>query len=312
MGSDVGRVIERRHPSIFHRPAMKTPAEQLALADQLRAEGRGRHARRAYRAILHAWNDSDEAVRAQQAYAELFEAQGKWLKAFDEYQYMVKFFVGRFDFDQVIGRQTALAEKIADMRHGRFLGLPGWKDPLYAIPLFETLLSNAPRSGRAAGWQYRIGEIQQEDGDLENAVLAYERVVNRYPDSPFAEQAGVRRALCLFDMALRRHARSERALQEAIGAFESLVEAFPRSLAVEETRPKMEELIDRLAELYYQRASYYDYTANRPTAACLAYLEFLKRFPMSAHAAEASARLEALRKETQTHEQETGTVPETP
>lgn len=305
--NETAPAIERRRPSFFHSPSMDTPAEQLALADRLRDEGRLRRARRAYRALLHEWNDSDEAVRGQMAYAEMFEAQGKWLRAFDEYQRMIKFYVGRFDFDEVLGRQTALAEKVATMRHGRFLGLPGWEDPLYAIPLFETLLSNAPRSDRAPGWQFRIGEIQEEDGELEKAVRAYELVGTRYPESPLAEQASLRRALCLYRIALRRHARSERALQEAIGAFESLVEAFPRSRTVEETRPRMEEMIDRLAELHYQRALFYDRTAHQPTAACLAYLEFLKRFPTSVHAVEASARVEALRKETQTHD--TGTVP---
>jgi outer membrane protein assembly factor BamD (BamD/ComL family) len=301
-GDDDTPSIERRTPSWFHRPAKDSPAEQLALADRLRAEGSRRRARSAYRALSHKWNDSDEAVRGQMAYAELFEEQGKWLRAFDEYQYLVAFYVGRFPFDTVLDRQEALAEKVVSMLHGRFLVLPGWEDPVYAVPLFETLLANAPRSARAPAWQYRIGEIQEGDEELEKAILAYERASSRYPESPVAEKAAVRRAMCLYQVALRRDARSERALQEAIGAFEALIESYPRSRTAEDTRPRMEEMVDRLAELYYGRAFYYDYTVKRPTSACLAYLEFLKLFPTSAHVAEASARVEILRKEKPTDE----------
>jgi outer membrane protein assembly factor BamD (BamD/ComL family) len=302
--TETGRPVERRRPGLFfHRPAKDTPAAQLAYADDLLARGRQRSALSALNALVHRWHAAPEAVRAQLTYARILESMGKLPQAFDEFQYAMQFYVGQFAFDDVLARQQRIAEQIVNMRHGRLLGLPGWRDPAFAVPFFETLLQNAPRSRLAPDWQYRIGQLREEDGDLERAVRVYELTASRYPNSPRAEEAAVRRAMCLYRLAADRP-RSERALTEAVGAFEGLVDAYPRSKAVADARPKLEELTDRLAVLVFERAEFYDRLAHprQPQAASLAYLDFLRRFPSSNLASAASTRLETLRKELGPHE----------
>jgi outer membrane protein assembly factor BamD (BamD/ComL family) len=56
--------------------------------------------------------------------------------------------------------------------------------------------------------------------------------------------------------------------------------------------------------MHFDRAVFYDRTANKPQAALIAYEEFLKRYPDSPMAAAAAARVETLKGTTGPDEEE--------
>jgi len=138
--------------------------------------------------------------------------------------------------------------------------------------------------------------IHEQTGQFEEAVDAYEVVTQRYPNSILAPAAGLNGALCLLEIA-RVSRRDEKAYWDAVSALSGFIRDYPDAEGVETARRHMDELLEKLAGMYYDRALYYDRTARRPKSAVIAYNDFLKRFPSSDKAGAASARVQRLQQD---------------
>ncbi|HEX8696527.1 MAG TPA: tetratricopeptide repeat protein [Longimicrobium sp.] len=96
---------------------------------------------------------------------------------------------------------------------------------------FQEFLRVAPRDRRAADAQFYIGETYAREPD--NAIPAYERVVEQYPTSARAPTALLR----IGRLELERGNRTE-----ARARFNQVVRAYPRSPEAEEARTELARL----------------------------------------------------------------------
>ncbi len=285
--------MERKAPSWFHRVSRDTPAAQLAYAHGLLSKGELRRAGRAYNALVYRWHNSPEAVHAQLSYAKVLFDLRKYTKSFDEFQYLVEQFAGRFAHDEAIRHQYQIANHVMNVRHGKLLLFEGFSDPEQALPLFEKLVVNAPNWPEAAKVRLTIGIIHEEAKDYEEAVVAYETVEQFHPRSPEAEDAAFRKAHCRYILS-RKARRDERSCREALSALATFKARYPLSERIAEVEAFHKELQERLAQLYYERATFYDRIAKRPESALIAYRDFVKKFPASSLADHADQRIREL------------------
>lgn len=284
-----------KKPSFLKRPDRATPAEQLAYADWLTQEKWGEKAAlKAYRNLVHAWHESPEAVTAQLAYAKLLEKMGDYVDAFDEYQYLIEYFAGRFPYEEVLDRQFRIASEVMTRRRWKFFFMPGFKSPDRALPMFDKIAENAPKWKKAAVARFLVGLIHEENRDYEEAVRAYETIPYDYPDSEHAASAAFRRADCLRILA-EKHPRDERSIRTAVTALAGFLRDYPKDERHAEAQKHRDALLARLEESCLQRAHYYDYKAHRPRAALIAYDTFIKTCPWSDRLEEVAKRMEALR-----------------
>lgn len=284
---------DRKRPSVLLRPKHKTAEEQLAYADQLRNDKKLRSAAKQYRALVHNWHDSDEATRAQLSYAEVLEERDKHLKAFGEYQYLIDYYGSGYDYDDVIDRQFRIAHHLMTARRGRVAGLKGFQSPERALPLFETVIENAPNGSRSDVAQFYIGVIREDSREYAEAVSAYETMFYRYPKSGFAPEAAQRRAACM--VKISEKARNDAVvMQEAMSALAHYLRRFPEHEGVESAREQLTALKHRIEGKHYQVAQYYDRIASRPKAALISYRYFVQRFPYAELAATAESRIKEL------------------
>ncbi|NQT94005.1 MAG: tetratricopeptide repeat protein, partial [Lentisphaerae bacterium] len=135
---------KRKSHTIFIRPAKETAAEELAHARSLAAEGRLGRATRHFDALVREWHDLPEAAVAQRELSVLLEKRRRYVRAFEEYQYLADFFGSRSSYGEVLDRQFRIANHVMNARVGRFLFFKGYRSPERALPLFEALLRNAP------------------------------------------------------------------------------------------------------------------------------------------------------------------------
>jgi len=284
--------------SIFNRPAKSNPEEQLAYAQQLRAEGR-RGAAKQFRALVAKWPVSKEAWEAQLAYAQLMDERGKYFKAFDEYQWLVDEYAGRFPgYDGILQRQFELAMLVKQRRKADFLFFPGFLAPEDAIPMLESIVANGPRWEKAPEAQFLVGQIYEEGRNYELAIVAYSVVQYRYPDSEYAERASYGFAYCLYQLALEnRH--SEEALEEAFAAMSLFLSKYPDSERATLAKEYRKTLLRRMAGVAFEQAEFYDRIARKKDAALLAYQNFVQRFPNSEWTGLAEIRIDALSKEVE-------------
>ncbi len=272
--------IDKKTPSFWRRPAQSTPTEQLAYAQAQEVDGQLKRAERHYNALVHRWHQSEEALNAQFAYARLLYERGRYERAFREFQYMVQFFSGQFDYNQVLDYQLRIANQILGKRRGTFGIFRGFESPERALPLLEAIVKNAPNWEKAPAIRLNIAVVYENTGERDAAIKAYEAVVQAHPGSPEAQIAAYRQAACLADLS-DKSPRDERRCRDALSALASFLAAYPQSESRAEAQERLDSLKSRLEEMYYQRARYYDKIEKRPQAALVSYREFLKRFPAS-------------------------------
>lgn len=277
----------------FNRPARKTAADQLAYADTLRAEGSLRKAGKAYKALVVTWPGSPQAAAAQYGHAQMLDARGKTLEAFEEYEFLMTRFAGGYPYDDVLQRQFDIAKETLTRPRGAFLFFSGFQAPERAVPLLEKVVKNGPRAAFAPEAQYLIGKAYELSEQHELAVVAYMTAQHRYPLSPFAEKASFGRAHCLYLLS-EENANDTEALDQAWAATVFFINSFPRSEDVDVAKAYRETLLRRRAKASYDQAVFYDRLAHRPAAALQSYRSFVRQFPNSEWTSVASLRIEEL------------------
>jgi len=286
----------RKDPKFLLRPAKHAPTEQLTYANALRGEGRTRKAMKQCEALVRTWHDSPEAAEAQFMHAELLEQDRQYVRAFDEYQYLIDNYAGSFDFSDVLDRQLRIANQVMSARHGGLFLFRGFSSPERAIPLFRKIAENGPRSDVAPQALFRLGLINEESNEMEEALKAYETVCQRYPGTDLAAEAAFRRAHCLYQRSIGRR-RDENSAREALSALAGFVRDYPDNANAEQAERYRRELTEGLLRMYYERAEFYDKIAKRPESAIIAYSDFASKFPMSKLADKARERVKELERE---------------
>ena len=280
---------------LFTHPKKKNPADQLRHAEQLYQEGRIRAARKQYYALMVFWPEATEAARAQHQFAVILDQKGKYLKAFSEYQRLFERYTGLFPYDEVLNRQFEIATNVMARKKGKFLFLPGFAAPERAIPLYESIMTNAPQSERAAEVQYLIGHAYDLSLQYEEAVTAFMIVQQRYPSSPFAEKAGYDAAYCFYRLA-QENPNNEQILEGAWTALALFLNTYPESEKAEVVKGYRNTVLRQRAKLAYEKARYYDLIAKKPKAALIAYRALVGQFPHSDWTGLAQIRIDALSK----------------
>ena len=285
----------------YRSPDCATATQQMALADKYFKEQRFHKAANAYQALVYAWPDSPEAPRAQFALARAQEQRELFVKAFDEYQYLFDYYPGHFDYMDVLNRQFKLANYLMATPRGAWLFFHGFQAPERALPLFEKIIRNAPTGPQAAIAQLDIGIIHETNDELEEAIAAYEILQNRYNDENLLPQASFREAHCLYKLYLDRP-NDENACNAARAGLVQYIRTYPQHEQVEKAREYLKITNTQQEARALNLARYYDRIAHRPKAAIVAYEEFLRTYTSSEFAPDARQRLEALRKEVNSHE----------
>lgn len=292
--------LRLKRPGWFHSAKRKTPEAQFEYAERQQARGRDRRARRAYNALVHNWHHDPLAAEAQYRYAQGLAKANKHAEAFEAFQYLIRYFSGAYSHQETLETMMELANAVRTARYADILFLPGFQDPGRAVPLYEEIVRSGPNWERAPEAQFYAAAIQEADKDFELAVVSYETLLMRYPRSAYVPEAAYRRAHCLYEIS-RRHRRDEDQCREALAAMLAFVRQYPDDERVTEARATADRLRQRLSEMYYDRALYYDRIAKKPKAAIIAYTDFVQMFPTSEQRPEADARLAALQLEMESN-----------
>ncbi len=286
--------VGKRGWTLFLRPAKKNPADQMAYAQSLVAQNSLRQATRQFKALTIYWPVAPEAALAQYEYAKLLEARGKYFKAFDEYDYLIKHYSGQFPHDEVLERMFQIAVRMMNTRKGKFLVFPGFQAPERAVPLFEKILENGPEWSRAAETQYLTGQAYELSGQPELAVVAYMASEFRYPNSAFVEESALGKVRCFYELSLQSP-NDDQARDEAWAAVLMYQSRHPNSEAAPLIAEYRQSLARRRAKAAYDRATYYDKLAKRPESALIEYERMVALFPDSDWTGLARLRIEELK-----------------
>ena len=293
----------RKRTKLWQKPKKKDAAAQLVYAQKLEDDGRTKKACKQYNALVRKWHESPEAVRAQYSLSKLLEEREKYSKAFDAYQYMAMFYAGRFNHEDLLNKQMALADKTRVRRHKRFLLLKGSAHPSEAMPMYRKIIKNAPEWKNADNALFNIASIQEELDQYSAARDSYNKLLQLYPKSELLDSSAFHSAYCSYVIS-NKSPRDKLICRDALSAQADYLNNYAQSKDnVAITEKCMIELKDRLAKMYYNTAKFYDKSGHLK-AALIAYNDLVKRFPDSTLTSQAIKRIDYINIELERKENE--------
>lgn len=276
-----------------YKPA--TSQEHWEYASKLKESGHLKTAGKQFNILAKRWPESVEAPSAKQNAADLYFARGKNKKAFDAYEELIaQYYTQIKNYDAVLERELNIAEKEVDRKRMRWL-FGGYRAPERAVPLFESIIKNAPQWGRAPEIQYQIGQAYQKNDDLELAIVAYSTVEYRYPDSPFAEKAAFSKIEC-FKKLVKSTPNSLEIHDQAQLSAGLFPELYPKSNHLAEVKLFDEELTMLAARYNYEVGEFYERVPRppKPESAAIYYRKTIANYGGTEYALKSAARLRVL------------------
>lgn len=280
-------------PPVAGSPAEQEAYDRAAVLDE--AGSRGRAISR-YKRFIKEFPVSPLAAEAQFRIAALYEGVGRPTRAFEEYQKLVTKYPDTRHFEDAVRSQVEIANAFLAGKKAKFLGLPILPATDRAEEMYVSILENAPYSRNAPVAQFNLGITYERQGLAKESAAAYQRVLDRYPNSSIADDALYQIAYVY--MRLGESGRSEdlSALVGARNTFEDFLFQYPESEKAPQAEDNLASITDKESGDLLAIARFYDRKKDY-RAAAIYYNDVIRRSPDAGAANDARARIEELRAE---------------
>ncbi len=270
--------------------------DQLDVAQESFDKKDYRTAKLAARRTVRTWPLSDYAPQAQFMLARTLEETGDDQKAFKAYQDLLAKYPKIDNYDEVLQRQFAIANKYLAGKWYKFYFLP-YKSADKTAGLFEKVVKNGPYSSVGPKSQMNIGEAHENPKgvihDYPAAVKAYERAADRY----HGQKDVAANALYKVGQTYLKQAKTAEYDQsiagKAIAAFNDFMTLYPDDPRVAECQKTINELHTEQSRGNFSIAKYYE-KKHRWDGALIYYNEAVAKDQNSKYADEARRRIESI------------------
>ena len=238
--------------------------------------------------------DTPEGAAAALRMAELLQQAGQTERAFTAYSNFLSQYPGSPRFDEAVRAQIEIANLYLNGRRARFLGLPLLSGYERAEKMLATVISAAPFSRFAPMAQFNLGLAYERQGKTNEAIAAYQGVIDRYPGSSVAASALYQIGYVYMILGTRRNSEDVSALIQARQTFEDFLMFYPNSEKAGQAQANLDLLQGRESGDFYLIARFYD--RNRQyRSAFIYYNEVIRRAPNTENAELSKVRIDEMR-----------------
>lgn len=265
----------------------------LQIAREMEAKEAWKEALAGYRTIVRRWPLSSTAGEAAFKMGLMHERMGDFWAAYKAYQDVVKKYAGSQYFDLAIERQYNIGNLYLAGEPQRI-----WKIPLLpsmekTAEIFDTVIKNAPYGKYAPAAQFKIGLAHEKQKKWSDAIAAYNKLLDRYPNSDYADDAQYQIGYAWYQ-ASSQPDYDQSAAEKSIEAFQDFTIRYPNSERLAQAQAYIQELNGRRLTGIFNIARFYE-TQKNFNAAIIYYNEVIQFAPNSPEAAEARQKIEVLR-----------------
>jgi outer membrane protein assembly factor BamD len=292
--------------SIIFRPGEKVkyvaPGEEevsgnaqhlYAIAQEAEKNGNIRRAIKAYAQLWRKYGRDTLAPAATYRAAQLMEQNHDYLRAASTYRTLVEYYPNSPNFDEAIEAQFRIGEMYLSGKKIKLLGIPLATSMDRAVDIFAAIVRTAPFGQSTARAQFDIGLARQKQHANDAAILAYQAVIDKFPNDPIAADAQYQIGYIWYEAA-RRGSNDQAASEKARTGFEDFLYRYPKSEKAPQARENLDRLQAKSTGDAMKVAKFYD-KKKAYRAAVIYYNEVIREQPGSAASAEAQKRVEQIR-----------------
>src|SRR6202789_1875776 len=220
-----------------------TPEDQLEYAESFSDQGNCKKAMVEYKKLIKAYPRSKEAPEAEFYSGQCLEDQVKPYEAYLAYQLVID----KYPFSERAAQIVSLEYKIANhLLENK--GRSKWEETVVGsddrvIEILRTIIKDAPYGKFAAISQYKIGLYLKEKGLYQEARDEFEKTMNDYPTSEWAQASKFQIAMA--DISRASDAQHEQKVTSvAMEEFDDFVKTHPDSQLTPEAQAQMKMLRD--------------------------------------------------------------------
>jgi outer membrane protein assembly factor BamD len=255
---------------------------------------------KAARRVVRVWPLSDYAPQAQYLVGRCYEAEGRDERAFKEYQALLEKQPKITNFEEILQRQCAIADRYLGGKWFRVLGyIPLYPSMERTAGMYEKIVKSGPFSDVAPQAQLKIGTAREKQHEYQLAVKAYELADARYHDRPKVAADALFREGLAYEKQAQTAEYDQSAASSAIAAFTDFMTLYSEDTRVPEAQKIISKLRTEQARGSFQTAKFYE-KYNKWNGALVYYNEVLLQDPNSSYATQARARIDEIKKQRQT------------
>lgn len=269
-----------------------TPADQLEYAQSFKDQGNCKKAMAEFKKLIKAYPRAKEAPEAEFFTGQCLEDMSKPYEAYLAYQLVIDKYPFSERAAQIVGLEYTIANHLLENK-----GRSKWAETVVGsddrvIEIFRTIIKDAPYGKYAAISQYKIGLYLKEKGLYQEARDEFEKTMNDYPNSEWAQASKFQIAMA--DSSRASDAQHEQKVTSvAMEEFNEFVKTHPDSQLTPEAKAQMDRLKAKEAENNFMIAKYYEKQKNSK-AARIYYKEVVNNYADTSWAPKAQARLKII------------------
>jgi outer membrane protein assembly factor BamD len=274
--------------------AQGTAPDLLSNGDSLADSGDRDKAITVYRFVVRHYPKSGEAPKAQFRLARQLNQKGDGEAAFKEYQSLLQRYPQTPDFEQAVSEQIDIANAYLKGRKVRFLGIPLVSSMEKAEEMYTAILKTAPYSKHAPVSQFNLALAMEKGGKAQEAIAAYQKLIDKYPDSPAAAAAQYQIGYVYQRLGMEGKSQDLSALKESQNNYQDFLIQYPNSEKTQQAGENMKKMVSRESSDTLRIARFYDFNKDFK-AASIYYNDVIRRFPQTPDSSAAKTRLDELK-----------------
>ena len=269
-----------------------TPKDQMEWAMSFYEAGELKKAISEFEKLIENYPNSIYSPSAQYYIGRSYEGLEEYYHAFLSYQKTIDKYPYNERVEEVIERQYKIGCIFLNGQKAKIMGMKILPAMDKAAEILTKVVENAPYGKYADVAQFRIGEAYKKQEFYEEALIAYQKLIDDHPQSPLAEDAKYQIALCTYYVS-RDPYYNQDFTDKAIEEYENLIEITGDTELNKEAVETLERLREKRAKSSYETAKFYEKTKHYRSA-IIYYKEIIKNYGDTSVAAEARQKVKEL------------------
>jgi len=274
-----------------------TPEAQLDWAMGFYDSGENKRAISEFEKLIEHYPNSVHTPLAQYYIGRANEEVEDYYAAFLAYQKTIEKYPYSERVDEIIERQYKIGSKFLEGQKAKIMGMKILPAMDKAVEILTQVVENAPYGRYADIAQYKLGEAYKKQEFYEEAVLAFQKLIDDYPNSPLVEEAKYQIAFSTYHVS-RDPYRDQEFTDRAIEEYRNIMDKTEDEELTKEARETLIRLREKKAKSEFETAKFYEKTRHYKSA-IIYYREVVEKYGDTSVAEEAQQRMTELQDKLQ-------------